>query len=167
MGKRSVRKNKTIYQQCREARELTREKASERTEFLSADRIEKIESERSLPHPEEILALAKAYHTPELSNYYCSNACPIGRKYVPELKQKELSAIVLELLASITNLSNERNRLIEITVDGIVSDDEKEDFEKIREQLQILTTCSSALSFWLEKQELTENDPSAPAPDSL
>ncbi len=161
MGKRSVKKNKTVYQQYREARELTREKASERTEFLSADRIEKIESERSMPHPEEILAMAKAYHAPELSNYYCSNACPIGRKYVPELKQKELSSIVLELLASITNLSNERNRLIEITVDGIVSDDEREDFERIRQQLQVLTTCSSALSFWLEKQELTKGEPAA------
>ncbi len=156
MGKRSVRENKTIYQQYREAQSLTRDKASERMEFLSADRIEKIESERSLPHPEEILAMAKAYHVPELSNYYCSNTCPIGRKYVPELKQKELSAIVLELLAGITALGNEKNRLVEITVDGIISDDEKEDFARIREQLQKLSSCSSALSFWLEKQELKD-----------
>ncbi len=154
MGKRSVKENKTIYQQCREAEGLTRDKASERMDFLSADRIEKIESERSLPHPEEILAMAKAYRTPELSNYYCSNTCPIGRKYVPELKQKELSSIVLELLAGITALGNEKNRLVEITVDGIISEDEQEDFARIRELLQKLTSCSSALSFWLEKQEL-------------
>lgn len=156
MGKRSVRENKTIYQQYREARELTRDKASECMEFLSADRIEKIESERSLPHPEEILAMARAYRAPELSNYFCSNTCPIGRKYVPKLKQQELSAIVLELLAGITALSNEKNRLIEITVDGVISEDEQEDFARIREQLQKLTSCSSALSFWLEKQELED-----------
>ncbi|MCQ2510876.1 MAG: helix-turn-helix transcriptional regulator [Lachnospiraceae bacterium] len=156
MGKRSVKENKTVYQQYREAQELTRDKASERMDFLSADRIEKIESERSMPHPEEILAMAKAYHAPELSNYYCSNACPIGRKYVPPLKQKELSAIVLELLAGVTALEKEKNRLIEITVDGVISDDEQEDFARIREQLQKLTACSSALSFWLEKQELEE-----------
>ncbi|MCQ2501168.1 MAG: helix-turn-helix transcriptional regulator [Lachnospiraceae bacterium] len=157
MGKRSVKENKTVYQQYREAQELTRDKASERMDFLSADRIEKIENERSLPHPDEILAMAKAYQAPELSNYYCSNACPIGRKYVPELKPKELSTIVLELLASITSLGNEKNRLVEITVDGEISEDEQEDFARIREELQKLTACSSALSFWLEKQELAKN----------
>lgn len=156
MGKRSVKENKTVYQQYREAQELTRDKASERMDFISADRIEKIESERSMPHPEEILAMAKAYHAPELSNYYCSNACPIGRKYIPPLKQKELSAIILELLAGVTALEKEKNRLIEITVDGIISDDEQEDFARIREQLQKLTACFSALSFWLEKQELED-----------
>ena len=156
MGKRSVKENKTVYQQYREAQELTRDKASERMDFISADRIEKIESERSMPHPEEILAMAKVYHAPELSNYYCSNACPIGRKYIPPLKQKELSAIILELLAGVTALEKEKNRLIEITVDGIISDDEQEDFARIREQLQKLTACSSALSFWLEKQELED-----------
>ncbi|MDO4490249.1 MAG: helix-turn-helix transcriptional regulator [Lachnospiraceae bacterium] len=156
MGKRSVRENKTVYQQCREALDLTRDKASERMDFISADRIEKIESERSMPHPDEILAMAKAYQVPELSNYYCSNACPIGRKYVPELKKKELSTIVLELLAGITALSKEKNRLIEITVDGVISEDEREDFTRIREQLQMLASCSSALSFWMEKQELEQ-----------
>lgn len=156
MGKRSVRANKTIYQQYREALDLTRDKASERMDFISADRIEKIESERSLPHPDEVLAMAKAYLAPELSNYYCSTACPIGQKYIPILHKKELSAIVLELLASITALSNEKNRLVEITVDGVISEDEQEDFAKIREQLQTLTACSSALSFWLEKQELED-----------
>lgn len=156
MGKRSVKENKTVYQQYREAQELTRDKASERMDFISADRIEKIESERSMPHPDEILAMAKAYQAPELSNYYCSKVCPIGQKYVPEIKKKELSAVVLELLAGITALSKEKNRLIEIFVDGVVSDDEKDDFARIHEELQTLTNCSSALSFWLEKQELKE-----------
>lgn len=156
MGKRSVKENKTVYQLYREAQELTRDKASERMDFISADRIEKIESERSLPHPDEILAMAKAYQAPELSNYYCSNVCPIGQKYIPEVKQKELSAVVLELLAGITALSKEKNRLIEIFVDGVVSEDEEADFARIHEELQALTTCSSALSFWMEKKELEE-----------
>ena len=44
---------------CRESAGLTREAAAEVLEFVSADRIEKIESGKSLPHPEEILAMAK------------------------------------------------------------------------------------------------------------
>ena len=51
MGKRSVRENKNIYQLSREAKGLTREAASELLTFMSPERIEKIESEKSFPHP--------------------------------------------------------------------------------------------------------------------
>lgn len=43
MGKQSTRENKTIYQLCREEKELTREKASELMAGVSSSRIEKIE----------------------------------------------------------------------------------------------------------------------------
>ena len=62
MGKRSTRENKNIYQISREEAGLTREKASEALEFISPDRIEKIESEKSAPHPEEILVLDDCTH---------------------------------------------------------------------------------------------------------
>lgn len=78
MGRKSTKENKNVYQTSREALELTRDKASELLKFMSADRIEKIESEKSLPHPEEILAMAECYKTPSLCNYYCSHECPIG-----------------------------------------------------------------------------------------
>ena len=61
MGKKSIKENKNIYQKSREALELTRERAAELMEFISDDRIEKIESEKSYPHPDEIVAMAKAY----------------------------------------------------------------------------------------------------------
>ena len=49
MGKQSTRENKTIYQLCREAQGLTREKASELMPGLSASRIEKFEYELQEP----------------------------------------------------------------------------------------------------------------------
>ena len=42
MGKQSTRENKTIYQLCREEKELTREKASELMAGVSSSRIGKI-----------------------------------------------------------------------------------------------------------------------------
>ena len=47
MGRKSTKENKNIYQISREAVSLTREAASELLEYISADRIEKIESGRS------------------------------------------------------------------------------------------------------------------------
>ena len=93
MGRKSIKENKNIYQTSREALGLTREAAADLLEFISADRIEKIESEKSLPHPEEVLAMAAGYKNPSLCNHYCSQVCPIGQEYVPEIKVKDLSQI--------------------------------------------------------------------------
>ena len=151
MGRKSTKENKNIYQTSREEAGLTREAAAEQLEFISSDRIEKIESEKSLPHPDEILAMADCYKNPSLCNYYCSHECPIGQEYVPEVTFKELSQITLEMLASLNSLEKEKNRLIEITVDGVISDDEKKDFEKIQEQLSQISMAIDSLELWVQK----------------
>ena len=97
MGRKSTKENKTIYQTSREALGLTRDQASEKLEFISADRIEKIEYEKSLPHPEEIMAMAECYKNPALCNYFCSHECPIGIEHVPEIKEKELEKMAMAI----------------------------------------------------------------------
>ena len=58
MARKSTKENKNIYQRTREALDLTREEASELLVTMSPERIEKIENERSLPHPDEVLVMA-------------------------------------------------------------------------------------------------------------
>lgn len=151
MGRKSTKENKNIYQISREALGLTREGAAEQLEFLSADRIEKIENEKSLPHPDEILAMADCYKNPSLCNYYCSHECPIGQEYVPEVQIKDLSQITLEMLASLNTLNRDKDRLIEITVDGQISDDELDDFHKIQSQLGQISQAIDSLQLWVQK----------------
>lgn len=151
MGRKSTKENKNVYQTSREAVNLTREGAAELLEYISADRIEKIESEKSLPHPDEILAMADCYKNPSLCNYYCSHECPIGQEYVPEVTLKDLSQITLEMLAALNSLEKEKNRLIEITVDGTISEDEMKDFQKIQSQLSQMSLTIDALQLWVQK----------------
>ena len=47
MGRKSTKDNKNVYQLSREELGLTREAAAELLEYISADRIEKIENEKS------------------------------------------------------------------------------------------------------------------------
>lgn len=150
MGRKSTRENKNIYQVKREEMELTREQASDLMEYISSDRLEKIESEKSLPHPDEILIMADAYKSPSLCNYYCSHECPIGQKYVPEVATKELSQITLEMLATLNSLQRHKDRLIEITVDGVISDDEVADFAKIRAELDKMSLSIESLKLWID-----------------
>lgn len=151
MGRKSTKENKNIYQISREEQNLTREAAASLMEFISSDRIEKIENEKSYPHPDEILAMADCYKNPSLCNYYCSHECPIGQGTVHELALKDLSQIVLETLASLNAMEKEKNRLIEITVDGEITDDEREDFERIQAQLDQITIAVDSLKLWVSQ----------------
>ena len=149
MPRRSTRENKNVYQLSRERAQLTREAAAERMVFLTSARIEKIESERSAPHPEEVLAMAEAYGDPMLRNTYCTRECPIGRKYAPRAEEKSISQITLDMVVTLNDLMRDRDRLMEITVDGAISDEEQKDFRKIRENLERLSSAIESLKLWV------------------
>jgi len=151
MGKKSIKENKNVYQLAREEAGMTRLQASDALVFMSDSRIEKIESEKCEPHPDEILAMANAYKKPSLCNYYCSNECPIGQKTVPELKEKALAQITLEMLSTINILSKQKDRLVEITVDGEVSEDEMKDFLIIKGELDKMTVSIESLKLWIDQ----------------
>jgi len=152
MGRISTKKNKTVYQLRREELGLSREKASETLKnALSPERIEKIESEKSLPHADEVLAMAEGYKKPNLCNYHCANECPIGQKYVPSIKVKDLSQIVLEMLASLNAMHKKQERLIEITANGIIEKEEVRDFVYIQEELERISITVETLQLWVEQ----------------
>ena len=151
MARKSTRENKNIYQRTREGLELTREQASELMVTMSPERIEKIENERSMPHPDEVLLMSDQYKQPALCNYYCANQCPIGAQYVPEIKIKDLSQIVLETIASLNAMQKKKDRLIEITVDGQITDDELADFVHIQQELEKISVAVETLQLWCER----------------
>ena len=151
MGRSSTRENKTRYQLAREELGLSREKASELLETIAPERIEKIESERSLPRPDEVLIMAEKYKTPSLCNYFCARQCPIGQQYVPEIRSSELSDIVLKMLASLNAMDRKKERLIELAADGTISKDEIDDFVRIQKELERISVTVETLQLWVEK----------------
>jgi hypothetical protein len=155
MARVSTKENKNLYQLTRENLELTREKASELLESITEDRIVKIEGEKCLPHPDEVLTMADKYNEPNLCNYYCSQQCPIGEVYVPQVKIKELPAIVLEMIASLNSMNKQKDRLIEIAADGTINSDELEDFIDIQEELERISITVETLQLWSEKMIAT------------
>ena len=155
MARASTKENKNIYHRTREGLGLTREAAGELLEIISPERIEKIENERSLPHPDEVLLMADKYKQPALCNHYCANQCPIGQQYVPEVKAKDLSQIVLELLASLNAVGKRKDRLIEITADGEISEDQVEDFVLIQDELERISIAVETLQLWSERMLAT------------
>jgi hypothetical protein len=157
MGKKSVKENKNIYFQAREAAQLTRTEASERMPGYSESKIERMENERSTIHPEDIVAMAEAYKRPDLCNYYCAKDCSIGQATVPEIQVNSLPEIVLGLLSTLNAFEARKNRLIDISVDGDISDEELYDYVSIQNELDKMSLSIDALKLWIEKKIASGN----------
>lgn len=157
MARVSTKENKTIYQQKREELGLSREKAAEQLRWITPERIERIESGRSNAHPDEVVLMAEKYQCPHLCNYYCANECEIGKQYVPEIQAKDLSQIILEMLASLNSMQRKQERLIEITSDGVIEEEELNDFITIQNELEKISVTVETLQLWVE-QKLASGD---------
>lgn len=151
MGRKSTRENKTIYQILREEQDLTREEASEAMPGISSSHIEKIEYEQMAPTPYDVVMMSKCYKRPDLCNYYCTHECEIGRKYVPELKLGDLESVVLKTVSNLNDVAPEINRMIQITADGKISDDEIRDFARISKTLDNIALYVNELNLWIDK----------------
>ena len=151
MGRISTKENKTLYQLAREKMGLSRERASELT-GIEPSKIERIENEKILQiSPYDVYDMAEAYREPMLCNHYCSNECPIGMKYVPEVKIENLKEITIEMLASLSALDEQKARFLQITRDGMVDDAELEDFVAIQKELEQISMAVEALQIWSER----------------
>lgn len=145
----------TIYKETRKKHDLTRDdvcdKASLMDNPIQPERLERIENGKFPITPDEVMLLAEIYGEPTLCNHYCSKECPIGEKYVPEVKVKDLAQIVLEMLSSLNSMKKSQERLIEITADGMIDDDEIKDFVFIQKELERISITVETLQLWVEQ----------------
>ena len=128
---------------------LSREGAAD---IMSIDRgrLYRIESGIANPYPEEIHLMADLYNAPELENYYCTNICPLGRN-VPRADISSLDRISLRAISVLREMGNVQELLIDITADGVISVDEKEDMHKILGTLEELEQVAQSLKLWAKK----------------
>lgn len=88
---------------------------------------------------------------PDLCNYYCSHKCSIGEKYVPKVEVPELPNIILETIASLNEINPLTGRLIQISRDGKITDDEIHDFALISKKLDEISLAIDSLNLWVDK----------------
>ena len=150
MGRKSTIENPSVYLKSREEAGMTRAQASEVMHF-SESSLEKIERGTQRANPDDIVLMADAYRKPALCNYYCANECEIGKISVPAIEVHDLSQIILNMLSKLNAIEKEKNALIDITADGIISQEEKDDFARIQEQLEQLSITVEALKLWVKQ----------------
>lgn len=121
-------------------------------DIMSIDRgrLYRIESGIANPYPEEIHLMADLYNAPELENYYCTNICPLGRE-MPKADLTDLDRISIRALSTFRKIGETKELLLDITEDGVISENEKGDLNKILENLEELEQIAQSLKLWVKK----------------
>lgn len=99
---------------------------------------------------DSIMRMADLYNAPELRNYYCRNCCPLGGE-VPKVEMEELDRISIRALSTFRKIGETKELLLDITEDGVISEDEKGDLNKVLENLEELEQIAQSLKLWVKK----------------
>lgn len=99
---------------------------------------------------DSIMRMADLYNAPELRNYYCRNCCPLGGE-VPKVEMENLDRISIRALSTFRKIGETKELLLDITEDGVISEDEKGDLNKVLENLEELEQIAQSLKLWVKK----------------
>lgn len=121
-------------------------------DIMSIDRGRLYRIEKGLinPYPEEVHLMADLYNAPELRNYYCTGMCPLGCE-MPKADVTNLDRITVQAIASFRRLNVTEEILLDITEDGVITEDEKPDMQKVLENMEELEAVTQNLRIWVKK----------------
>lgn len=117
---------------------------------IDRTRLARIELGSTVPYQEEVLLMADCYKTPELKGNYCREMCPLG-KNMPKIENEGLDRISLRMLSSLKKINEVKESLLDITADGIITEDEKPELKKIIQTLDEMHEIAENLKNWAEK----------------
>lgn len=100
--------------------------------------------------PDMIVKMADLYNAPELKNIYCREMCPLGCD-MPEVRISDLDRITVRALAMFRKIESKEQTFLEIAADGVISEDERAEFESVMESLDELVDVAFNLKAWADK----------------
>lgn len=157
MGTRPTKAADNIYCRCRLAAAKYNDKLNSRegaAEMLGISVSSLADYELGITKfipVDKIVLMADLYNAPEIRNFYCANECPIGKQCVTQLEVEELDRLTIKVLASFKNVAYIKETLVDIAADGIISDNEKPDLNKVIESLDAISQYAQELKLWAEK----------------
>lgn len=102
---------------------------------------------------DKVVLMADLYNAPELITWYCMRECPVHGFLTLATEEKSIQGIALRLLRGFNEdeLKSMKEDLIEITEDGIISNDEIPKLKVILEKLEKMAEIISEMKITSEK----------------
>lgn len=156
MGTNPTKAADNIYCQCRKKAAMYNDKLNSRegaAELLGISPSTLADYELGITKiipADSIMRMADLYNAPELRNHYCRNCCPLGGE-MPEVEIVDLDRISLRALSTFRKIGETKELLLDITEDGVISEDEKEDLNRVLKNLEELEQIAQSLKLWVKK----------------
>lgn len=113
-----------------------------------------IEKGDTTPSPEDVSRMAKAYHAPQLYDYYCAQECQFRKNLhfdTKPLESENLALISLQLLASLHYLEGTEETLRAVLEDGRITPEEEADFARSLQTLDKVRYSADSLALWMQR----------------
>ena len=159
MGKGSMNENANVYFRARKKaascndRLYSREGAAELL-GISVSTLADYELGNTKVVPvDKVVLMADLYNAPELITQYCKHECPIHGFLPLATEEKGIQSITLRILKDFNeeSLKEMRDDLIDITVDGVISDEEITRLDEVMTKLDRIAEVISEIKIVNEK----------------
>ena len=96
---------------------------------------------------DKAVLMADLYNAPHLLNYYCLHECPIGCRHSISDEVVDIDRVTVKLLKrlKVDDLEKVKDRLLDISEDGVIEDAEKPDLMSVLTYLEELAKVISEL----------------------
>lgn len=126
-----------IYKRARESAGYTQERAAELI-GCSVDSLKSYESERRLPSDQVVIIMVDIYQAHFLAYQHLKYKSDIGKYLLPDADYVPLSQATLRLLHYLKLLLDKKERLTEISMDGVIDQTEQMDWDSITKSIEKL-----------------------------
>ena len=125
---------------------------------IERSRLARIELDKIAPYAEEVLIMAKEYNAPYLCKDYCNNICPIGidlalGKNKKQIKHDSLERLSLRFLNSVQSIDDISRKLVNISMDGQVTEEEYENFHKVLRAMNEVSENIKSIKAFINSHE--------------
>lgn len=148
-----VQQYRNIYQIARESTGFTQEKASELI-GISIDSIRAYEGGKRIPPDNTVIKMIEIYDTQYLAYQHLKTKSKLGDYILPDVEVMNLSVAILKLQKEVKDFTNCEDLLIKIGSNGIVNDDEVDDFKRIMKELDEVVEAIMTLKYSKKRGEV-------------
>lgn len=146
-----------IYASARKCAGLTQERAAEAL-GISVESIKKYENDVGngrIPPDSTVLNMCTVYNNLILMYQHKIETDKIARLLMPNgVKIRELPESILRLQKEVSDFLKLRDEMVDITYDGVITDDERERWDVIVKELDDITEAIMCLKFAPSAQEI-------------
>lgn len=136
-----------IYQTARESSGLTQEKAAERI-GVSTESIRIYESGKRIPPDDVVVRMVDIYDARYLAYQHIKENVKAAGSLIPSnVEIKDLPTAVLRLQKEVNDFMKIREQMIDITCDGVISEDERPAWNRITKELDDISRAIMSLNF--------------------